>query len=199
MIPSLLFSLYSIPYAQYFPSFLSFSTNIIFKSSVSYTIFFSYKLKRCTSSAFRPILASCYSYFYSFFFFKWTIFIYTWHVSFRNFSSTHPKGDLLHLINKCLQEIFPGGFSLRWLLLLWSTGLRARGLGSCGYRALGHRFSSCDAWAWMLCGMWGLPRSEIEPMSPTLAGGFFTTGQPGKPTLFSEGETQVQRRLKKVT
>ena len=35
-------------------------------------------------------------------------------------------------------------------------------------------------------------------MSPTLAGGFFTTGQPGKPTLFSEGETQVQRRLKKL-
>ena len=29
-------------------------------------------------------------------------------------------------------------------------------------------------------GMWNLPRSGLEPMSPVLAGGFFTTGPPGK-------------------
>ena len=29
--------------------------------------------------------------------------------------------------------------------------------------------------------MWDLPGSGIEPMSPALAGGFFTTGPPGKP------------------
>ena len=28
--------------------------------------------------------------------------------------------------------------------------------------------------------MWDLPRSGLEPMSPVLAGGFFTTGPPGK-------------------
>ena len=29
--------------------------------------------------------------------------------------------------------------------------------------------------------MWDRPRSGIEPMSPALAGGFFTTELPGKP------------------
>ena len=29
--------------------------------------------------------------------------------------------------------------------------------------------------------MWDLPGSGIEPVSPTLAGGFFTTESPGKP------------------
>ena len=46
------------------------------------------------------------------------------------------------------------GFSLRWLLLLWSTGSRlqasvvvARGLSSCGLRALERRLSSCGTGA----------------------------------------------------
>ena len=46
------------------------------------------------------------------------------------------------------------GFSLRWLLLLQSLGSRhaasevvARGLSSCGSRALERRLSSCGAWA----------------------------------------------------
>ena len=30
------------------------------------------------------------------------------------------------------------------------------------------------------CGMWNLPRLGIEPMPPALAGGFLTTGSPGK-------------------
>ena len=30
-------------------------------------------------------------------------------------------------------------------------------------------------------GMWNLPGSGIEPVSPALAGGFFTTELPGKP------------------
>jgi len=29
--------------------------------------------------------------------------------------------------------------------------------------------------------MWDLPRSGIEPTSPTLVGRFYTTGPPGKP------------------
>ena len=32
--------------------------------------------------------------------------------------------------------------------------------------------------------MWDLPRSEIEPTSPTLAGRFLTTEPPGKPCIF---------------
>ena len=33
------------------------------------------------------------------------------------------------------------------------------------------------------CGMWDLPKSEIEPESPALAGRFFTTDPPGKPAI----------------
>ena len=37
------------------------------------------------------------------------------------------------------------GFSLRWLLLLRSTGSRCAGFSSCGSRALERRLSSCGA------------------------------------------------------
>ena len=37
------------------------------------------------------------------------------------------------------------GFSLRWLLLLRSTGCRRTGFSSCGSRALERRLSSCGA------------------------------------------------------
>ena len=32
---------------------------------------------------------------------------------------------------------------------------------------------------------WDLPRLGIKPVSPALAGGFFTTEPPGKPLIFS--------------
>ena len=35
--------------------------------------------------------------------------------------------------------------------------------------------------AQLLHSMWDLPRSEVEPMSSTFAGGFFTTESPEKP------------------
>ena len=44
--------------------------------------------------------------------------------------------------------------------------------------------SSCGSWAQLPCGMWNLPGPGIEPVSPALAGGFLTTGPPGKPTLW---------------
>ena len=72
------------------------------------------------------------------------------------------------------------GFSLRWLLLLRSTGSRCTGFSSCGSRALEHRLSSHGAWAQLLRGMWDLPGPGLEPVSPALAGGFLTTAPPGK-------------------
>ena len=62
------------------------------------------------------------------------------------------------------------------------------GFSSCGKRGL---LSSCGVWssrcdgfscgrAQLSCGMWNLPRPGIKPASPALAGGFFTTGPPGK-------------------
>ena len=44
--------------------------------------------------------------------------------------------------------------------------LAAPGLSSCGSQALEHRLSSGGAWAYLLQGMWDLPRSGIEPKSP---------------------------------
>ena len=71
------------------------------------------------------------------------------------------------------------GFSLFWLLLLLSTGF-----SSYSSRALERRLNSCGTWAYLLCGVWDLPRSGVEPIFPALAGGFFTTEPPGKPHLF---------------
>ena len=57
------------------------------------------------------------------------------------------------------------------------------GFSSCSPQALDHRLSSCGALASLLCSMGDLPRSGIELMSLTLAGGFFTSEPPGKPPL----------------
>ena len=45
--------------------------------------------------------------------------------------------------------------------------------------ALEQRLNSCRARAYLLRGMWDLPRSGIKPVSPALMGGFFTTEPPG--------------------
>ena len=73
------------------------------------------------------------------------------------------------------------GFSLEWLLLLWSTGSRRGGFRSCGSRAPEHRISNCGARAYLLRDMWDLPGPGLEPVSPASAGGFSTTAPPGKP------------------
>ena len=43
------------------------------------------------------------------------------------------------------------------------------------------RLSSCGSRAQSLRGMWNLPRSGPEPVSPALAGRLSTTAPPGKP------------------
>ena len=48
------------------------------------------------------------------------------------------------------------------------------GLWSTGSVVAAHEFS-CST------GLWDLPRLGIEPVSPALASGFFTTEPPGKP------------------
>ena len=57
-------------------------------------------------------------------------------------------------------------------------------LSYCRALALGHRFSSCDIWTYLLWNMWDLSRSGMEPMLPALAGGFFTTEPPRKPLRY---------------
>ena len=44
------------------------------------------------------------------------------------------------------------------------------------------RLQSTDSGVVACRGVWDLPESGIEPMSPVLAGGFFTTEPPEKPS-----------------
>ena len=97
-------------------------------------------------------------------------------------------GLSLVVVSRGYSSLWCVGFSLWWLLLLWSTGSRhtsssvivACGLSSRGSWALEHRLSSCGARAQLLCGVWDLPGPGIEPMSPALAGGILTTAPPEK-------------------
>ena len=100
-------------------------------------------------------------------------------------------------------------FFLNKFIYLFSAvlGLRfcARAFSSCGERGplfiavrgpltvaaslvAEHRFqtcrlSCCGSRAQLLRGMWDLPRSGLEPMSPALAGEFSTAAPPGKPGI----------------
>ena len=56
----------------------------------------------------------------------------------------------------------------------------------CGAWALSMRAQYCGAWAELLCRMWTLPGERIEPVSPTLADGFLTTGPSGKSSQISD-------------
>ena len=78
-----------------------------------------------------------------------------------------------------------GGFSCCRARALGTRALVvvARGLSSCGSRALECRLSSCGAQAQLLRGMWDLPGPGFEPVSPALAGGLLTTVPLGKPCI----------------
>ena len=49
------------------------------------------------------------------------------------------------------------------------------------HRLQTRRLSSCGPRAYLLRGMWDLPRPGLEPVSPALAGRLPTTAPPGKP------------------
>ena len=65
----------------------------------------------------------------------------------------------------------------------WALG--HAGFSSFDSWALEHRLSSCGAWVWLFHGMWDLSRLGITPLSPALAGRFFTTEPSGKPSLYA--------------
>ena len=53
------------------------------------------------------------------------------------------------------------------------------------HRLQTRRLSNCGSRAQPLRGMWDLPRPELEPVSPALAGGLLTTAPPGKPKFWN--------------
>ena len=54
-------------------------------------------------------------------------------------------------------------------------------LSSFGSVALEHKLSNGGAQAWLLHGMWDLPGSGIEPVSPALAGNSLPLSHQGRP------------------
>ena len=74
----------------------------------------------------------------------------------------------------------------RGLQSVRASVIAAHGLSSCDSWALEHRFSTCDSWAELSCSMWDLTIPGIEPLSPALTGGSFTTEPPGKPQILCE-------------
>ena len=73
------------------------------------------------------------------------------------------------------------GFSLRWLLLLWSTGCRYRRatvVAAC-------RLSSCGTWAQLVHGRWDLPGPGIEPVSSAMASEFSSLVPPEKSSMLT--------------
>ena len=103
------------------------------------------------------------------------------------------------LLSRLFLQLQCTGFSLQWLLSLLSTGSRctgfvvaAQGLSSCGSEALERKPNSCGTRAQLVHSMWDPPGSRTEPVSPSLAGGFFITEPPGKPEpKFLEGLTVI--------
>ena len=93
----------------------------------------------------------------------------------RTFSSCGEWG----LSSSCSawDSYFSGFFYCRAQTLgAWASVVAACKLISHGLQALeGAGFSSCGSQAYLLCSMWNLPSPGIEPVSPALAGRFFTT------------------------
>ena len=77
-----------------------------------------------------------------------------------------------------------GSFSWWWLLSLWSTVSRACRLQQLQFLGSEHRLGSCGTRAQLLYSLWDLPGPGVEPVSPALASGFFTTEPPEAPTSF---------------
>ena len=76
--------------------------------------------------------------------------------------------------------VFVAAHELFSTLHCGARALRRAGCSSCGSHTLECRLRSCGTWASLLCSMRDPPRSEIELVSPPLAGRVFTTEPPGK-------------------
>ena len=95
-----------------------------------------------------------------------------------------------HLVCKQHISTFPivAALTLQHGFLI-SVGHGLQGVQASVAVACGLEAATCGLWrtgslwptGWFLCSIWDLPRLETEPVSPVLAGGFFTTEPPGKP------------------
>ena len=118
-------------------------------------------------------------------YFKNYLFIYFWlcwvFVAARPFSVVVESGDyplvaVLRLSTAVLSCCEPQALGA------WVSVVVACRLTSCGFSATQHRLNISGTQVQLLRNTWDLPGSRIVPVSPTLAGGFFTTGPPEKPS-----------------
>ena len=111
--------------------------------------------------------------------------------------------NLGKMCTKCTHSVFLKNFIYFWLcwiftvawafLQLWRMGATLQlqrvgfspgGFSCCRAQALWHVGSVVAAGVQFLPSMWDLPAPGIDPMSPTLAGGFLSTVPPGKSNKF---------------
>ena len=93
-------------------------------------------LNHCASREAPPCLIYLFIYLFNLFIYLWLCWVF---VAVRGLCLVAASGGYSSL--KC------AGFSLRWLLVLRSTGSRCAGFSSCGSRALERRLSSCGSQA----------------------------------------------------
>ena len=97
------------------------------------------KMIHCSVDLWFPSIIICYFViYYLFIFYK---FIYFW----LRWVFVAARGLSLFAESRGYSSLRCAGFSLRWLLLLRSTGSRSAGFSSCGSQALERRLSSCGA------------------------------------------------------
>ena len=92
----------------------------------------------------------------------------------RFFSSCSEPGLLFLVVCRLLTLV--ASLVEHRLSSAWASIVVARGLSSCGFWALEHRLNSHDTGTQLLYSTWDLPGPGVEPVSPPLTGGFFTTG-----------------------
>ena len=96
------------------------------------------------------------------------------------------KTDFLHILMAALglrRRVQASSSRSWWGFSSRSAGFSFQGFSCCGAQAPGSQASELQLMVLVALGHWDLPGPGIKPMSPALAGGFFTTEPPGTPLL----------------
>ena len=112
---------------------------------------------------------------------------------FLSLPSPHPFPDGLYSLKKEGVSITYVHLLLDYTLFFFffflASRCRTQVLGTQASVAAALRLNSCGTWAWLLQGMWNLPRPGIKPVSPTLAGGFLSTAPSRKSLIVNLTKT----------